>query len=113
MLEDFLRRQEIDIIFLQEVAHSTTDALRNYKTYTNVATAGRGTAMVTRNETTITNITRLPSGPGIAAEYTDIWLVNVYVPSGTAKRKERERFYNSELPYQLRDSLSNIIVGGD
>ena len=52
MLEDFLRRQEIDILFLQEVAHSTIDILRGYKTYNNVRTAGRGTAMVTRNEIT-------------------------------------------------------------
>ena len=65
-------------IFLQEVAHSTIDTLHSYKTYTNVGTAGRGTAMVTRNEITITNITKLPSGRGIAGECRGIWLVNVY-----------------------------------
>ena len=54
MLEHFLRRQDIDILFLQEVALSTIDTLRSYKTYTNVGTAGWGTAMVTRNEITIT-----------------------------------------------------------
>jgi len=69
--------------------------------------------MVTRNEITITNIKRLPSGRGIAAEYRGIWLVNVYAPSVTAKRQERERFHNSELPYLLRASPSNMIVGGD
>ena len=62
MLQDFLRREEIDILFLQEVAHSTIDTLSSYKTYTNVGTAGRGTAIMTRNEITITNITRLSSG---------------------------------------------------
>ena len=41
MLEDFLRRQEIDIIFLQEVAHCTIDTLCSYMTYTNVGTAER------------------------------------------------------------------------
>jgi len=49
MLEDFLRRQEIGILFLHEDAHSTIDALRSNKTKTNRGTAGRGTAMVTRN----------------------------------------------------------------
>jgi len=49
ILEDFLRQHEIDILFLQVVVHSTIDTLRNYNTYTNVGTAGRGTAMVTRN----------------------------------------------------------------
>ena len=69
--------------------------------------------MVTRNEINLTNITRLPSERGIAAEYRGIWLANVYAPPGTAKRQERERFYNSELPYLLRASPSNMIVGGD
>ena len=59
LLENFLRRKEIDILFLQEVAHSTNDTLRNYKTHANVGTAGRGTAMVTGNEITMTNITTL------------------------------------------------------
>ena len=113
MLEDFLRRQEIAILFLQEVAHSSIDTLRSYKTYTNVGTTDRGTAMVTRNEITITNITRLPSGLGIAAKYRGIWLIKVYAPSGTAKRQKRERFYNNELPYLLKAFPANTIVGGD
>jgi len=69
--------------------------------------------MVTRNEITITNTTRLPSGRGIAAEYRGIWLVNVYAPSRTPKQQERELFYNNKLPYLLRASSSNMIVGGD
>jgi exonuclease III len=113
MLQDFLRRKEIDILFLQEVAHSTIDALRSCMTYTSLVPAGRGTAMVTRNEITITDITRLPSGRGIAAEYRGIWLVKVYAKSGTAKRHARERFYNNELPYLLRASSSNMIVRGN
>jgi exonuclease III len=85
ILQDFLRRREKDIPFLQEIAHSTIDTLRSYKTSTNVRTAGRGTAVVTRNEITITHITRLPSGREIAAKYRGIRLVNVYVPSRKAK----------------------------
>jgi len=32
IFNDFLRRQDIDILLLQEVAHSTIDTLRRYKT---------------------------------------------------------------------------------
>jgi len=78
-----------------------------------VGTAGRGTAIVTRNEITITNISRLPSVRGIEVEYRGICLVKVYAPAGTPKRHERERFYNNEFPYLLRASPSNMIVGGD
>ena len=54
MLHDFLRRNEIDILFLQEGAHPTLIELRNYKTNTNVGTAMQGTALVTMEEITIT-----------------------------------------------------------
>jgi hypothetical protein len=37
--------------------------------------------------------------------------VKVYVPSGTAEQQERECFYNNELPYLLRASPSNMVVG--
>jgi len=69
--------------------------------------------MVTRKEITVTNITTLRSGRGIAAEHGGICLGKAYDPSGRAKRQERERFYNNELPYWLRASPSNMIVGGD
>ena len=111
MLEEFLFQREIDILFLQEVAHSTIDKLRSYKIYKNMETAGRRTAMVTRNEITITNITMLPSERGITEEYRGICLINIYAPPGIAKRQERELFYNNELPYLLRTSPSNMIVG--
>jgi len=40
-------------------------------------------------------------------------LVKVYAASGTAKQQEKECFYNSKIPYLLRASPSNMIVGGD
>ena len=49
----------------------------------------------------------------MAAEYRVTWLVKVYASSGTAKRQERERFYNNEIPYLLKVSPPNMIVRGD
>jgi hypothetical protein len=39
-------------------------------------------------------------------------VVNIYAPSGTAKWKERETFYNKELPAML-DTKPVDILGGD
>ena len=113
MLQDFLRRQEIDIFFLQEVTHPFLNELLKNKTYTNVGTAMRGTALVTREEITIGNITKLPSGCAIAAEFRGIWMINIYAPSGATRKKEREPFFESELAYLLRASPINMIEGGD
>jgi endonuclease/exonuclease/phosphatase family metal-dependent hydrolase len=113
MLGEFLRCQEIDILLLQEVTHPTFDTPRGYKSYFNVGTAGRGTALITSDEFTITNVKQLPSDRGKTAEYKGIRMINIYAPSGTVKRQEREHFYTSDLTYLLEGSPSSMIMGGD
>jgi exonuclease III len=49
----------------------------------------------------------------MAAEFNGIWLVNIYAPSGAARRQKREHFYNSELTYLLRAAHEHMILGGD
>jgi hypothetical protein len=61
----------------------------------------------------LTNITNLHSGRAIVAKYKGIHLINIYAPSGTAKRTEREHFYNTELPYLLYTGPKNLLIGGD
>ena len=113
MLEGFLRRQEIGVAFLQEVKHPHLNAINRYIAYTNEGTTSRGTAILARERIILTNVTRLPSGRGIAAKYQRISLVNIYAPSGAARRKEREIFYNGELTYLLPTSPSEMILPGD
>jgi len=47
MLEDFLHKQEIDIILLQEVTRPVFDDIRGFVAYTNIDITGRGTAILT------------------------------------------------------------------
>jgi len=68
MLEDFMRKQGINVIFLQEVAQPIFDTFREYAAYTNMGTTGRGTAIMTREHMPLTNIVRLPTVRGMAAE---------------------------------------------
>jgi hypothetical protein len=89
-LDELFRKQEMDILFLQEVTHYNFDTLRRYTAYTNVGTSIRGTAMITKEELAIKNFTGLPSGLGIAADFQGYWLINNYAPSRTARGQERE-----------------------
>ena len=108
MLEVFFRLQEIDIVLLQEVTQHILDNLHGYTTYYNIGTTMRGTAIVTRDEIQLANMwssnsRKIPRG-----------VDNKYLcPCGTARRQEREQFYNSELAYLLRDAPENIILCGD
>ena len=55
MLEDFLQKQEIDIILLQEDTRPVFDDIRGFTAYTNIGTTGRGTAILTRDCIQFTN----------------------------------------------------------
>ena len=44
---------------------------------------------------------------------TELYLVNVYAPSGKNKSLERENLFGTELMYQLIANTDNIIMSGD
>ena len=113
MLRDFLRSQDIDIVFLQEVTNHALQDLYGYNTYLNVGTDMRGTAFVTKQDLQITNINKLPSDRGITADFGGVKLINIYAPSGTAKKREREQFYSSEITQLFQNIQTNILLGGD
>jgi exonuclease III len=98
---------------MQEVTDPSLDNLNGYTVHYNIGTSQRGTAIVARGNIELSNITRMPSGRAIAAEFKGIWLVNIHAPSGAAKRNEREQFFNTDLTYILRAAPENIIRGGD
>jgi len=63
--------------------------------------------------TSYSKINNLPSGRAIAAEFKGLYIVNIYAPSGTAKRTESESFYNAEVPQLLQAGHGEIIIVGD
>ena len=113
MLEDFLHKQEIYIIFIQEVTRQVFDYIRGFLAHTNIGTTGRGTAILTRDHIQLTNIVSLPTGRGIAAVFQNVTLVNIYAPSGAERRREREQFFSRDLPYLLQGIPTSLLVGGD
>jgi exonuclease III len=82
MLEYFLRGHDVGIALLQEVTSPMLNVIQLYKPYLNTGTDQRGTAILTKNGITITNVKRLPSGRGIAALFQRTWIINEYAPSG-------------------------------
>jgi exonuclease III len=79
MLHDFIQKQEIDVLFIQDVTHPNIGALRGHRMYTNVGTMMRGTAFVTREEMQLHNIKQLLSGRGKAADFRGIMLIKIYM----------------------------------
>ena len=112
MLADFLRTWEIDVLLAQEVTKPVLHDFAGYNTHYNIGTSGRGTAIIAREGINLLNVNRLPSGRAMSARFQDLCIINVYAPSGTARRQEREFFYASELPLLLTDSAQHIVLGG-
>ena len=113
MLNEYIRRHDLDIIFIQEIKDPELIQMLGYDVYYNIGSDIRGTAIVARNDIRLHNINKSPSGRAIAAEYKGVYIVNIYAPSGTAKRTEREHFYNVEVPQLLQTGHGEIIIGGD
>jgi len=113
ILEDFLQKLVIDIVLLQEVTRPVFDDIRGFTAYTNIGTAGRGTAILTRDHIQLTIIVCLPAGRGMAADFQNVTIVNIYAPSGAERMRDRENFFSNELPYLLRGIPPLLLAGGD
>jgi len=113
MLADFIRRHDFDIIFTQEVTSTEVMNVRGYNAHLNIGFSIRGTAILATSTLHLTNITTLPSGRAIAADCKGIRLMDVYAPSGTARRANREQFYTTELPYLFHEGPIDLLIRGD
>ena len=112
MLEDFLRRQDINFAFLQ-VSHTTLNTIRRYTVHMNIATDRRGTAILDKEGLALSNIQRIPSGRGISASFRGILVVNIYGRSGAEKMHQREAFYNTDVVHLIPSSSTAMMLAGD
>jgi exonuclease III len=68
---------------------------------------------VAKNDYHLAHIVKLPSGRAMAGTCAGVRFVNVYAPSGTAKKTQREHFYTNELPELYHSTARSIVLGGD
>jgi hypothetical protein len=84
--------------------------IRGYVTHHNIGTSMRGTAILARKEMSITIVHELLFGRTTSAEYSGISFINVYAPSGSARRTETAIFLNTELPFALLTAAPQTIL---
>jgi exonuclease III len=73
----------------------------------------QGTAILAKEGINLTDIKRLPSGRGIALTFQGTCIINLYAPSGTEKKQEREQFYNNDITCLLPITIPDLIIVGD
>lgn len=111
-LRTFIRTTDLDIVFLQEVENEQL-SLPGFNVICNVDQSRRGTAIALKQHIKFSHVEKSLDGRLIALRVHNTTLCNVYAPSGSALRAERERFFNSTVAYYLRYRTDHIVVGGD
>lgn len=111
-LRTFTRTMNLDIICLQEVENEQL-TLPEYNVICNVDHARRGTAIALKEHIRYSHVEKSLDGRLIALQINDTTLCNIYAPSGTAQRADRERFFNNTLAYYLRRRTSHTVLMGD
>lgn len=112
LLKNYIVHNDIDIVFLQEVCVANLDILHPYEYFVNLGDDTRGTAIVYRPGIILTDFIASPSGRVVSALYDNTVMINVYSPSGSGHRIDREHFFREELNIHLTRA-SDIILAGD
>ncbi|KAK3908766.1 Transposon TX1 uncharacterized 149 kDa protein [Frankliniella fusca] len=107
-----IRREKADIVCLQEV-RAPFLGVPGFKEITNVGTAGRGTAVLVRDNLDMIEERRLPSGRATAVKVSDVTIVNIYAPAGSQGRQERAKFFTEDLALLLADLRDQVVFVGD
>jgi exonuclease III len=113
MLGEFLSRNDIDLMCVQEVTNSNIEKIKYYEAHVNTGEGGRGTAFLVKEEYTLTDIRCIPSGRGISANFHWVQLDNIYAPSGASRRRERKEFYNKDVPRLILRPSPTLLLTGD
>jgi len=113
MLEEFLYKHDKDPALLQEVTNSKITTIERYTSHIFMGSEGRGIAILAKDSYQLTIIQRIPTGRGISAHFNGIEIINIYSPSGSEKKREREEFYNGDVARLLMHSRDNMVLVGD
>jgi exonuclease III len=72
MLRDFIRSNDTNIILVQEVTATDSVDTPGYRSYTNIESEMRGTAILERQDLHIAHIDTAPTGRAIAVVFSGI-----------------------------------------
>ena len=114
LLKKFLFNEDIDIALLQEVNDNNLDFLfPQYDYVSNVGEKLRGTAIIYRKQLVPTEIEQSPCGRITSLTLNKIRIINIYAPSGSNKKSERNLFFTHDLLYYLRHTHLPTLLAGD
>lgn len=111
-LKAFVHLMELDVVMLQEVHEQIN--INGYDSFSNIDHHKRGTEIMVRSHIITSDVQRSIDTRIISIRINNHATVcNVYAPSGTGQRAERERFFADTIQYYVNHGVDKLILGGD
>lgn len=111
LLKEFVWNNDLDVIFMQEVAFENFAFLPTHKALINISDDGKGTGILVRSNIEFSNLVMNCNGRIISLVIDGVNFVNVYGHSGTKYKKERDLLFTDELLIHLGEFRENVILG--
>jgi len=112
-LRDFLQQTNVDLALLQEVGVEVLDLGPQYTVHNNFTANGTGTAIVSKNHVQFSPSIFYPTGRILSGQLGNINLINLYAPSGSQARVERNSFYAVDVASCITPHNDLLIIAGD
>lgn len=111
LLKDYVWNNDLDFVFLQEVATENFRFLPSHNALINISSDGKGTGVLIRNSIEFSNVCMNPNGRIISVVIDDINFINIYAHSGSKYKKERDLLFSEDLLIHLSEHKENVILG--
>lgn len=114
LLRDFIRANDVDVLFLQEVCYENFSFVPSHVPYVNVNEHESGTAILIRNSLKASQPLFSLNGRISSIAIENMNFINIYAYSGSNRKKERDELFLNDLTAHLAKANVEVnIVGGD
>lgn len=111
-LRAFVFLMELDIILLQEVTEEIE--INGFDSHSNLDYRKRGTAILIKSHIKTSRVQRSIDSRILSIQIDDhLTICNVYAPSGTTHKAEREKFFTDSIQHYINHGSGKLIIGGD
>lgn len=111
LFKEFVWNNDLDVIFMQEVAFENFTFIPTHRALINISTDGKGTGILVRSNIEFSNVVMHTNGRMISCVIDGVNFINVYAHSGSKFKKERETLFTHEILIHLGEFKENIILG--
>lgn len=111
LLKDFVWNNDIDFLFLQEVAFENFNFIPSHNAFVNISEDNKGTAILVRRNIETSDILLNPNGRISSIRIGGINFINIYAHSGSGYRKERDLLFSQDIIPHLSCDSPNVLLG--